>query len=262
MSARNRASTRAERHSNHRNRAAPCTASSLVFTSKGISNPDPSGSRPGMSTYLALTFGTLLSSQGTDASFAATSVAPSGASFLLLSELIRSAFRLFPTRSRCFQPYQVFRTASASGGLRRIGPDGPSDVLNFSSAPPRKANPAAIQKNMHDDSREHATERDPLQIRSGVPRDWSPRDRPRRCVSGAPSRATRGHYASTPGRSKPRRCSRRWCWGMSRLARSREGVRLGPEWSPARSAYAPPCGSRTPGVMPSRTVRCPDQSPR
>jgi len=64
-----------------------------------------------MSTYLALTFGTLLSSQGTDASFAATSVAPPGASFFLLFELIRPASRRFPTRSRCFQPYQVFRTA-------------------------------------------------------------------------------------------------------------------------------------------------------
>src|SRR5690349_4329649 len=32
--------TRVERHGNHRNRAAPRTASSLVFTSKGISNPD------------------------------------------------------------------------------------------------------------------------------------------------------------------------------------------------------------------------------
>ena len=32
--------TRVERHGNHRNRAAPRTASSLVFVSKGISNPD------------------------------------------------------------------------------------------------------------------------------------------------------------------------------------------------------------------------------
>src|SRR5690349_17125186 len=32
--------TRVERHGNHRNRAAPRTASSLVFISKGISNPD------------------------------------------------------------------------------------------------------------------------------------------------------------------------------------------------------------------------------
>ncbi|WP_232246718.1 hypothetical protein, partial [Kitasatospora mediocidica] len=38
------------------------------LTSKGISNPDQRP-RPGMSTYLALTFGTLLSSQGTDTSF-------------------------------------------------------------------------------------------------------------------------------------------------------------------------------------------------
>ncbi|PHQ53582.1 hypothetical protein BLA24_00190 [Streptomyces cinnamoneus] len=44
----------------------------------------------GVSTYLALTFGTLLSSQGTDASFVLTlSGFPPGASL------------------RCFQPYQI-----------------------------------------------------------------------------------------------------------------------------------------------------------
>ncbi len=60
--------TRVERHDNHRNRVVTCTASSLCLTSKGISNPDQRP-RPGMSTYLALTFGTLLSSQGTDTVF-------------------------------------------------------------------------------------------------------------------------------------------------------------------------------------------------
>src|SRR5690349_11963059 len=40
MYTRNRVDTRVERHGNHRNRAAPRTASSLVFVSKGISNPD------------------------------------------------------------------------------------------------------------------------------------------------------------------------------------------------------------------------------
>ncbi|MDH6121912.1 hypothetical protein ABH930_004016 [Kitasatospora sp. GAS204A] len=51
-----------------------------------------------MSTYLALTFGTLLSSQGTDTSFAATSVTPPGASFfrvLSLSDPIRTVYRSF-----------------------------------------------------------------------------------------------------------------------------------------------------------------------
>ncbi|QDL71569.1 hypothetical protein DNK48_21655 [Streptomyces malaysiensis subsp. malaysiensis] len=43
----------------------------------------------GVSTYLALTFGTLLSSQGTDASFETVSPASPGASL------------------RCFQPYQI-----------------------------------------------------------------------------------------------------------------------------------------------------------
>ncbi|MEY9969174.1 hypothetical protein ABIA33_007261 [Streptacidiphilus sp. MAP12-16] len=36
----------------------------------------------GVSTYLALTFGTLLSSQGTDASFKTVSPVPPGASFV------------------------------------------------------------------------------------------------------------------------------------------------------------------------------------
>src|SRR6478609_773302 len=46
-------------------------------------------SRPGMSTYLALTFGTLLSSQGTDASFEPHSCGPSGRFVLSCSQLIR-----------------------------------------------------------------------------------------------------------------------------------------------------------------------------
>ncbi|PJN40943.1 hypothetical protein CG747_07830 [Streptomyces sp. CB02959] len=48
----------------------------------------------GVSTYLALTFGTLLSSQGTDASFAPVSPGPPGASLRsCVSDSIRS-FRL------------------------------------------------------------------------------------------------------------------------------------------------------------------------
>ncbi|PZT69159.1 hypothetical protein DN402_18680 [Streptomyces sp. SW4] len=56
---------------------------------KGTS-PSRNG-RDGVSTYLALTFGTLLSSQGTDASFVLTlSGFPPGASL------------------RCFRLYQIF----------------------------------------------------------------------------------------------------------------------------------------------------------
>ncbi|ASQ95071.1 hypothetical protein CGL27_20170 [Streptomyces sp. 11-1-2] len=60
----------------------------------------------GVSTYLALTFGTLLSSQGTDASFETVSPVSPGASL------------------RCFQPYQIlFRSVSGpisdSGGRWR-----------------------------------------------------------------------------------------------------------------------------------------------
>ncbi|WP_344571078.1 hypothetical protein, partial [Kitasatospora viridis] len=54
--------------------------------------------RPGMSTYLALTFGTLLSSQGTDASFEIVLAISPGASFfrvLSLSDPIRAVYRPF-----------------------------------------------------------------------------------------------------------------------------------------------------------------------
>src|SRR5436190_21906056 len=46
------------------------TASSLCFFKGTSPQPNPAGD--GVSTYLALTFGTLLSSQGTDASFVLT----------------------------------------------------------------------------------------------------------------------------------------------------------------------------------------------
>ncbi|MEE1783372.1 hypothetical protein PUR71_10655, partial [Streptomyces sp. SP17BM10] len=66
------------------------------FTSKGISNPHPEGPRPGMSTYLALTFGTLLSSQGTDASFEPPSSGPTGRFVLSCFQLIRRFPPRFP----------------------------------------------------------------------------------------------------------------------------------------------------------------------
>ena len=69
----------------------------------------------GVSTYLALTFGTLLSSQGTDASFVLTlSGFPPGASL------------------RCFRLYQIlFRPDPRSAGLS-FRPLGRSDVSNLS----------------------------------------------------------------------------------------------------------------------------------
>ncbi|PHQ53583.1 hypothetical protein BLA24_00205 [Streptomyces cinnamoneus] len=68
----------------------------------------------GVSTYLALTFGTLLSSQGTDASFVLTlSGFPPGASL------------------RCFQPYQIrFRSVSGSDSV-----SGPLLERGFSRLP-------------------------------------------------------------------------------------------------------------------------------
>src|SRR3954453_19897125 len=60
-----------------------------VYFSKGTSSE-----MDGVSTYLALTFGTLLSSQGTDASFETVSPVSPGAS-------------LRPFGLSCFQPYQI-----------------------------------------------------------------------------------------------------------------------------------------------------------
>ncbi|POX38409.1 hypothetical protein C3486_23055, partial [Streptomyces sp. Ru73] len=86
----------------------------------------PADAGDGVSTYLALTFGTLLSSQGTDASFVLTLAGfPPGASL------------------RCFQPYQiVFRDpAPCWSGVRfpvrplRAFPFGGSDFIRSSSGP-------------------------------------------------------------------------------------------------------------------------------
>jgi hypothetical protein len=53
---------------------------------KGTS-PMPTKARDGVSTYLALTFGTLLSSQGTEAAFTAVSPAPPGFPFAVIPTL-------------------------------------------------------------------------------------------------------------------------------------------------------------------------------
>src|SRR6478672_6596659 len=93
MITRNRVHTRVERHGGHRNEVNPAHCVLAVFvTSKGISNPRKSGA--GMSTYLALTFGTLLSSQGTDTSFGPPSSGPSGRFALSCFKLTRC----FPAR--------------------------------------------------------------------------------------------------------------------------------------------------------------------
>ncbi|WP_203612072.1 hypothetical protein, partial [Streptomyces cyaneofuscatus] len=55
----------------------------------------------GVSTYLALTFGTLLSSQGTDASFGPVSPGPSGrfpSCFFVLLSCVSDSIRLFRVR--------------------------------------------------------------------------------------------------------------------------------------------------------------------
>src|SRR3954447_5325047 len=75
--------------SSHRNLAAAHSVLAVYYFKGTTPQPLPAGD--GVSTYLALTFGTLLSSQGTDASFVLTPTGfPPGASL------------------RCSQLYQCF----------------------------------------------------------------------------------------------------------------------------------------------------------
>ncbi|EFE73117.1 LOW QUALITY PROTEIN: predicted protein, partial [Streptomyces filamentosus NRRL 15998] len=67
----------------------------------------------GVSTYLALTFGTLLSSQGTDASFGPVSPGPSGrfpSFFFVLLSCVSDSIRLFRVRF----PVEAGRAVSLS----------------------------------------------------------------------------------------------------------------------------------------------------
>ncbi|OPF82894.1 hypothetical protein VT50_0206005 [Streptomyces antioxidans] len=90
----------------------------------------------GVSTYLALTFGTLLSSQGTDASFETVSPASPGASL------------------RCFQPYQTrFPTVSdpnsvSDGRWRGLAFRRVCDFSRRSSAEPNRLHvmPASVKR--------------------------------------------------------------------------------------------------------------------
>jgi hypothetical protein len=73
-----------------------------VLFQRNLAPAEPAGD--GVSTYLALTFGTLLSSQGTDASFVLTlSGFPPGASL------------------RCFRLYQIFSRSDFLGAFRPFG---------------------------------------------------------------------------------------------------------------------------------------------
>src|SRR6266576_2963754 len=85
-----------------------------VFYYKGTSPPEKTFPADGVSTYLALIFGTLLSSQGTDASFVLTlSGFPPGASHSVLR------FRLYQTVSvliPCRRGLSTFTTLADSLG--------------------------------------------------------------------------------------------------------------------------------------------------
>ncbi|ARF82082.1 hypothetical protein B6264_27235 [Kitasatospora aureofaciens] len=86
-----------------------------------------------MSTYLALTFGTLLSSQGTDASFGPPSSGPSGR-FVRVSSLpdvFRSVYRGFlhpksgvNRRLAATRPTIAARPSECESGRAPVHPDG------------------------------------------------------------------------------------------------------------------------------------------
>ncbi|AXU15497.1 hypothetical protein CRV15_23250 [Streptomyces clavuligerus] len=65
----------------------------------------------GVSTYLALTFGTLLSSQGTDASFRPFSPGPPGS---------------FPSVFLAFRRFQLYQILFPPPGLPGFGPSDPA----------------------------------------------------------------------------------------------------------------------------------------
>src|SRR5690242_18552248 len=88
--------------------------------------------RPGMSTYLALTFGTLLSSQGTDTSFGPPSSGPSGRFALSCFQLIRG----FPARFTGRFPSTRFFVASLGATPELYGARGPT-----SKSPPPGVEP-------------------------------------------------------------------------------------------------------------------------
>ncbi|MGD1220223.1 hypothetical protein AB9Q10_17545, partial [Streptomyces krungchingensis] len=80
----------------------------------------------GVSTYLALIFGTLLSSQGTDASFVLTRETLSGFPPGSFPSVLRfRLYQIFPIRfPRCF-PGSRFRVSLSGGSdfIRSFGPD-------------------------------------------------------------------------------------------------------------------------------------------
>ena len=84
-----------------------CTASSLCVFFKGTSSrTHKKQARNGVSSYLALTFGTLLSSQGTEAAIETVSPAPPGFPFVVFPTLSDPFRRLTPSqRGLSFRPF-------------------------------------------------------------------------------------------------------------------------------------------------------------
>jgi hypothetical protein len=100
------------------------------FKGTSTTKPDEQARMDGVSTYLALTFGTLLSSQGTEASFGPGPVSrtsPSGLS-LRVSDLTRSDRRSYrfsfpaPCRSGVFRAFRRDHHVSGFPGRVIIGP--------------------------------------------------------------------------------------------------------------------------------------------
>jgi hypothetical protein len=149
MFTRNRVHTSRER-SDHRNKAVAHSVLAVFFF-KGTSSTTMTAG-DGVSTYLALIFGTLLSSQGTDASFVLTlSGFPPGFSLRscvsdstrpfpvpISSVLSRFPLPRFPFRR--FRLYQILSGLTPSQRGLPSRPLGRSDVSNLSRFPRRSSN--------------------------------------------------------------------------------------------------------------------------
>src|SRR5690242_17698492 len=128
MFTRNRVHTSRERN-NHRNKAVIHSVLAVFFQR----NLPPADAGDGVSTYLALIFGTLLSSQGTDASFVLTlSGFPPGFSLRsCVSDSIRpfpypisSVLSRFPLPRFPFRRVRLYQNLSGLTPSQRVSPSG------------------------------------------------------------------------------------------------------------------------------------------
>jgi hypothetical protein len=130
----------------------PRTTSSLFLLQRNH-QPDPQKARPGVSTYLALTFGTLLSSQGTDASFRTLS-GSSGLSLRCSTSLSDPLRRL---DTRCFSDPRWHGAACRDRHYVSAFPYPPPNPLEQKSFPVIRTQPNSTARTVATERRHAAT---------------------------------------------------------------------------------------------------------